>query len=142
MKRKIVLLGVLLGIGSLAWGQKASVMIMVKQEHVTPKTTGMVVRYCEYAKFQQAEKQGKKVVWDSVGTIAKPIQLTNKEENKYVYILKGLDLNTRYILQAYLVNNKKKTPLTIKKVFVTAENDEDPSNMPLLNLQWSESTKP
>jgi len=40
----------------------------------------MVVRYCEYAKFQQAEKQGKKVVWDSVGTIAKPIQLANKNE--------------------------------------------------------------
>ena len=148
MRKTIGLLGLLLCMSTLGWGQKASVMIMVEQEHVSPGKTGMVVRYCEYAKYEQAKKQGKEVVWDSVGTVAKPVLLTKKskgdefiDKDQYIYVLKGLKFNTQYILEAYLVNGSKNEALSLRRVVSTAENDEDPSNMPLIHLRNNEIKK-
>jgi|GEM_PF-2540045 len=106
---KLFTLGTLLCLGSAAWGQKVSVNLKVFPKQVPTQATGMIVRYCELTKYEQAQKQQKKVKWDSVGTLAKPIPLTDRNAKvACLYELKNLEPSIMYVIQMYLVNGKAK----------------------------------
>ena len=145
MRKNITLLGVLLCMSTLSWGQKASVKLEISPKQVPTRATGMIVRYCEEAKYEMAKKQQKKVKWDSVGTLSKPILLTDRNAKvACVYEVKNLKENTGYVFQIYLVNKEEKGELFGDVVvdtggidFVTGEM----TDMPIISMFPSEPRK-
>ena len=143
MKRKVTLLGVLLCMSTLSWGQKASVKLKIFPKQVPTRATGMIVRYCEAAKYEMAKKQQKKVKWDSVGTLSKPILLTDRNAKvACVYEVKNLKEDTEYKFQVYFVNEKEKGDLSGPLTVITGGIDFSTGEMTEAPTVFMRPTEP
>jgi len=101
LKFSVVLCTLLLGGGSMLFGQ--SIKFNIKPEKEPTEKTGMIIRYCTASEYKKAEQEKRKVKWDSIGTLQKPIPFA-KEYNLEIEEAK-LEQET-YAFSVRLVNDK------------------------------------
>ena len=126
------LLCVLLFLGNVSFGQL--VKLHIKPEKEPTEKTGMIIRFCEQSELKKAEKEKRKVKWDSIGTLQKPIPFAKE----YTVVSKKILLETNYLICVRLVEDGKLgKPCKPIQIFTPYEEDDKVTVI----VDWKERPK-